>query len=362
MDLSTFAEKFNVHAAVSSPSTVAPKLWEATHVITKSEARTDPTVAAMLSQILMFSDEFESALTRRQLDPRAASGRDVMLIDRGNGDYALMIADDHFHASFAPDIEELRIDRPSFVRSFRRWQKHSIAQRMKARRGEFAELSLHLARVKAIDFDPAALASAHVAFIRRPATRATNAPDPAWETSASNVNGRATAGCIVRNAAGREGVTSARHLFSNGQTRGQKARVNGDDGIVDNDNVITDSVFIAMTRRSVPAHARGQKGYLSGVAPRFGAPATFCGVTSGCMTTAVQGMDPGVTVVSAIRQSKVYTPAVTNPGDSGAALVEDATDQIIGFAHERTKAGESIEWSSWIWADSVFTALNLSPC
>jgi hypothetical protein len=79
------------------------------------------------------------------------------------------------------------------------------------------------------------------------------------------------------------------------------------------------------------------------------------------MRTVIQSHDPGVWWYSPIRQPRVYTPAVTNPGDSGAALIEDSSDLVAGFAHERTEAGAQLEWSSWIWADAVFTALNVQP-
>jgi hypothetical protein len=87
----------------------------------------------------------------------------------------------------------------------------------------------------------------------------------------------------------------------------------------------------------------------------------FDGATSQHVVTAVQAQDPGLTHFSPTSQSRVYTPAVTNPGDSGAALVEESTDLVIGFAKDRTEAGASIEWSSWVWADSVFAALDVQP-
>ena len=133
-------------------------------------------------------------------------------------------------------------------------------------------------------------------------------------------------------------------------------------GIVAGEDSVTDSVFIYIASGVPLAAARGAKGWLQGIAPRIGDVAVFDGATSAATTTtAVMGSDPGVASYSPYRQARVYTPPVTNPGDSGAALVEMSTDLVVGFAHERTEAGAFIEWSSWIWADSVFTALNVKP-
>ena len=58
-------------------------------------------------------------------------------------------------------------------------------------------------------------------------------------------------------------------------------------------------------------------------------------------------------------QLKVLTRADTNPGDSGAALL-DSQDQVLGFAFYRTGLGAPIEFSAWIWAETVFNAHGLN--
>jgi hypothetical protein len=126
-------------------------------------------------------------------------------------------------------------------------------------------------------------------------------------------------------------------------------------------DLISDSVFIRMLAVQWPSARRGVGGWLKGVAPRLGEMAIFEGATSHTTRTALSGQDPHVARYSPIRQARIYTPAVTNPGDSGAALIEESTDLIMGFAMERSEAGAFIEYSTWIWADSVFTALNVSP-
>jgi hypothetical protein len=133
-------------------------------------------------------------------------------------------------------------------------------------------------------------------------------------------------------------------------------------GVVAEEDLMTDSVFITVAGGIPLTTVRGAKGWLQGVTPRLDDDAEFDGATSGrTIKTAVSGADPGVTTYSEFRQARVYTPPVTNPGDSGAALVETSSDRIMGFAHERTAPGARIEWSSWIWADSVFKALNIKP-
>lgn len=200
-----------------------------------------------------------------------------------------------------------------------------------------------------------------ISFVRRPRRIRTSVPDPAWEVTVGADNRRATAGCRVWNGSGDSGVTTVRHFLPAGNILGSNVVVDGCDGTVIAEDSISDSVFIYLDHEPVLVRHRGNNGWLKGVAPRMGEDAVFVGATSAMIETAVQGIDPGVNRLSRHRQTRIYTPAVTNPGDSGAALIEKSTDSIMGFAFERTAASEKLEWSSWIWADSVFTALNVYP-
>jgi len=38
----------------------------------------------------------------------------------------------------------------------------------------------------------------------------------------------------------------------------------------------------------------------------------------------------------------------------------DGIDNVLGFSFFRTGFGEEVEFSAWIWAESVYEALDLS--
>jgi hypothetical protein len=359
---------------VSAPQSAARGLWNRVHRILRSEQRTDPYVAAILAQILMLSDEFDDALLRRGLDPRDKSGRDTILIARENyGGFVLLVADVSLVGVPEPEEESVTVGRAAFSRALGRWRLLMDARigrpgREEPRGAESRDLEKLTAFLTDRDFDTLALASCSVMFVERPRMIVSSCPSPAWCVVPMwpvvvTPAGIATAGCLVQHDDGRWGVTSVRHLFTAvTPIVGTHVTVDGLPGIVAAEDAVTDSVFIEMPNRPSPANAFGTGGYLSGIAPRMLQSTQFDGATSGLQSTAINGMDPTVTWVSPISQTKVYTPAVTNPGDSGAALVEQGgTDQIIAFAHERTPPGAPVEWSTWIWAASVFSALKVKP-
>lgn len=365
---------------VVEPRGAAAGLWDRAHNILRSEERTDPYVAALLTQILILSDEFDDTLLRRGLDPRDTSGRETILIPRpGGSGFVLLIADAALNNIPEPEEENVTVGRSAFGRALGRWRQLTDARtRIASRRDErWSEEARRLeegtASLTERDFDSRALANASVMFVERPQIIPTSCPNPAWEVRPLAWHGPhaprgplwgvATAGCLVQHDNGKWGVTCVRHLFAGASMLGgMPVDVGGTIGRVAAEDAVTDSVFIEMPQRPSPANASGIGGYLSGVAPRGNEPVRFDGATSGPQTTAIQAIDPTVTYISAICQSKVYTPAVTNPGDSGAALVEQAgTDRIIAFAHERTPPGAALEWSTWIWAACVFNALKVKP-
>jgi S1-C subfamily serine protease len=87
-------------------------------------------------------------------------------------------------------------------------------------------------------------------------------------------------------------------------------------------------------------------------------PVTFHGITSGFKQTIITGWSPDIPFVLPYSQLKVLTAPETNPGDSGAALI-DRDGKVTGFSFFRTAINQQPEYSSWIWADSVYKAHNL---
>lgn len=344
--------------SLADVSVQAQPLWQRAYAVIGNETRTDPTVASLLSDIVLYTDEFLNALKLRSLDPSAVSSREVMLLNRPQwGQYVLLVADDHLNGNRLLDEENLLLPPPSLERALARWQRSRVQNhpRTKSKLDDFYQ-NISAEDLKGINTFP-------IHFIKRPRLIPTSAPCPAWQVTSGTVSGRASVGCIVarRNGLG-TGVTTVRHFFPKGAIKDMEVDVDGRKGVVKSEDLMSDSVFIQLPF-SPGEHLslRTTKGWLQGQAPRREAPASFDGATSQHVVTAIGGQDPGLTHYSQYSQSRVYTPPVTNPGDSGAALIEDSTDLIIGFAKDRTEAGALIEWSSWIWADSVFTALDVQP-
>lgn len=174
-------------------------------------------------------------------------------------------------------------------------------------------------------------------------------------------NETSTAGIVVRDTANhtREGVTVALHAIQAALGPGGTVNVNGSAGSVARSDAITDSAFVELSA-SPKNGIRTTQGVMKGFAPRGNQGADFDGITSGRMTTTVTGWDHQIPTPSTFRQACIYTGRDAQPGDSGAALVTD-DDWIIGFAFERTRPGQSPAYCSWIWADSVMSALGIEP-
>jgi hypothetical protein len=164
-----------------------------------------------------------------------------------------------------------------------------------------------------------------------------------------------TAGIISTDAEGRTGITTALHAFMDHDA---SVFVDGVPGTVRARDVITDSCFIEVDFPNPPL-VNASNGPLTGVTPRIGDLASFVGIASEKVDTFVQGWTPELPWVLPGVQSRILTPPVTDEGDSGAALV-DKDENIIGFAFYRTGYNARCPHSAWIWAESVFSALNLN--
>jgi hypothetical protein len=164
----------------------------------------------------------------------------------------------------------------------------------------------------------------------------------------------ATAGVIAVDEQGRDGVTTALHAL--GRQR-SGVFVKGVPGNVRSRDVITDSCFIELEHSRLPPCGTC-RGPMTGVTPGRGEEAWFDGITSGRVTTHVDGWTPELPWPTPGVQSRIITPVVTVGGDSGAALVSEAGD-VIGFALNRTGFNSKSPHSAWIWAESVFSALHL---
>lgn len=180
-------------------------------------------------------------------------------------------------------------------------------------------------------------------------------PSPALGVSLQAGGGPlSTAGMVATDSEGRQGVTTALHAVQ-GHRNGVFVR--GTPGNIRVVDTITDSCFIEIANARLP-RVRTCQGPLTGLTPRRWEEVWFDGVTSGKTTTYVEGWTLELPFCGPGIQSRIITPAVTDPGDSGAALVS-SDGHILGFALYRTGFNARSPHSAWIWADSVFSALHL---
>jgi len=163
-----------------------------------------------------------------------------------------------------------------------------------------------------------------------------------------------TAGVISADDKGRQGVTTALHAL---RKNNSKVFVMGLPGEIRQRDSVTDSCFIEMKQVQLPS-AGICAGPLSGKTPGKGEEVWFDGVASGRVTTRVDGWTPELPWFIEGIQSRIITPAVTDGGDSGAALVNDG-GLVIGFALYRTGFNSKSPHSAWVWGESVFSALRL---
>ena len=166
--------------------------------------------------------------------------------------------------------------------------------------------------------------------------------------------GLSSAGIVAEDRLGRKGVTAALHAVGTARN----ITVAGSPGTVVANDQMSDSCFIELPIPLPPVGVAGQKGPLRGILPRGQQAATFEGQATPLGRTVITSWSPDAPDVKRYSQIKVYTKKDTNPGDSGAALITD-DDFIAGFAFERSKLGAALDFSSWIWAVSVYDALEL---
>jgi hypothetical protein len=122
MDLLEYCDKFAPEPSLRDLQLRAARLWSQAFSVLGNETRTDPTVAAVLSQVVMQTDEFASALRRRDLDPNDEVHRDVILVgQRGWGEYVLLIADDRLKGRGPGENAVLRLGGTSLKHAERRW-------------------------------------------------------------------------------------------------------------------------------------------------------------------------------------------------------------------------------------------------
>jgi hypothetical protein len=157
---------------------------------------------------------------------------------------------------------------------------------------------------------------------------------------------RSTAGVFATDSDGRSGVTVAAHTLDRQATQAKIGRMVGQ--VLGRDD-ITDSCFVQIDEPPYVPTA----GPLRDVLPRPLEDVFFYRVGTGRIDTHVDGWTYELPYPIPGCQSRITTPAVTNPGDSGAALL-DQRGHVLGFSFVRSGFGQKNQFSAWIWAATVF--------
>ena len=196
----------------------------------------------------------------------------------------------------------------------------------------------------------------NIVLAPHPPTESLAVPDPAL-TVDDLAGSKSTAGVRVRcnRRPGLDGVTAAYHGLARGTG---VVTVDGLTGSVVRTDRLTDSAFVEVPGLGAQV-STPSAGVMKGTLPRGLQRADFIGITSRRLPTTITGFNPELPNPSPNRQALIYTARDAQPGDSGAALVTD-DGYLVGFAFERTLPGAQPEHCSWMWAQSVLDALDVS--
>jgi hypothetical protein len=155
------------------------------------------------------------------------------------------------------------------------------------------------------------------------------------------------------------GVTSCLHGLKPTVVPGlTKVYVNGREGTVHSVHPVSDSCFIEMSAARAELEPIVEALPVFRQVPRFNEPVSFLNKNSSRIETVITGWSPDILYDDPYNQVKLLTPAMTNPGDSGTALINEM-NQVLGFSFFRTQLNAPLEFSAWIWAASVFKAHHL---
>lgn len=317
------------------------------HEIYGSEAVTSPLIVTTFWQAFIESPAFAKSLWKAGASSTAIFEGERFIVSHGSGwpRQDLVIFDPR-HDSKEPVVVPIEPEPGDLVEGWERFRQ----------RNQLTDPHFRVHQLAAIEASSAQPFGAIV--VPRPPIEFTRCPSPPWPVAPSGTSSAAaavsTAGVVVRNNRNQTGVTAALHALGGAK----QASVAGQVCNVVSEDVISDSCFIEVPGCALPPQG-GLAGPLRGVTPRVLDPVKFEGITSSTVATVVTGWSPDLPFVLPYSQLKVLTKPDTNPGDSGAALI-DSNDELIGFAFYRTGFGAPIEYAAWIWADCVFQAHKLS--
>ncbi len=313
----------------------------------RNEDKTRTLIAGAFWRSFLASNAyFRSLATLRASSLAYSAARYLLAPQRGNGRFDLLVLDPGLPDAAAP--RGLTVDRQIFPAG----DVYRGAQL-----SELAGVPPDLVNFSDVVAEAAFLGSPFMVVLApHPPIESLCVPHPPL-TVDDLVGSTSTAGALVRcsQRSGLSGVTAAYHGLAKGTG---SVTVGGLMGSMVRSDRLTDSAFLEVPGLSPPV-ASPAGGVMKGMLPRGMQQAEFRGTTSGHSTTRITGFNPELPNPSPNRQALIYTARDAQPGDSGAALVTD-DGYLVGFAFERTLPGAQPEHCSWVWAQSVLDALDVS--
>lgn len=335
-----------------------------------NETKTATNLAMMLWHIISHSPKYRPILANPRSYRRNPFPKKEQYIMNNKGKFNLLVFDSRYKKEI-PKIIPVELTRHEAKESYLSWKKAtekiSKSRNLKAR--STSEIYGRLANTVDEHFAYDILKNYPLDIIIVSKEKEMNltagfaSSRPLGISLTANGNQTSTAGAIATDINGKIGVTASYHGIQGSQGQvpiGKSIWIDGKKATISSVNNISDSCFATYNNQNIqtPYPIVGVKGPLSGQAPRQYDSVDFYGLKSGSKNSTVQGFSMEIPFVQPYTQLKVLTDPDTNPGDSGAALI-DSDDHIIGFAFYRTGVGARVSYSTWIWADSVFKAHNI---
>lgn len=315
------------------------------HDIIGNEQKTENLLASIFWQIFVRA-------------ARIPHGTEMYVVPHGNAQYTLVAFGPLSNKPHSYTVNDM-VDIRDLLEGYKRWQQEMMKE---AGNGRLQDIVKRVDQDYSIDITRKM--NMQVVFATKPDIVYTNTLQTTIGTPCpvvtDTIGGQAlsTAGIFTTDNQGRFGATVAWHSVKDLLQHTNRIYINDESAQIVSTDQISDSCFAVFDQPAVKSAFNPLGGTLSGLSPRMYDPVTFHGITSGFKQTIITGWSPDVPFVLPYSQLKVLTAPETNPGDSGAALI-DRDGKVTGFSFFRTAINQQPEYSSWIWADSVYKAHNL---
>lgn len=329
-------------------------------------------IASVFWQIFQRSDTYLDVLNRAGASPIAGTSAEAYVVARQRERFDLVVLDPGLVQSEAraTRIELGRNDDRVIADAQRRWREEVFgdrwggAQFSPRRLGQSFNRRILRALIGLPPYFVQELMSRvpfELLLAPAPPTYRTGIPNPALPMSVGGAGPDGTVGIFALNSEGVPGLTVSRHPFVSAgidPRMGVPVVVNGHSyGRIRTSDATSDSCFVEWIEPGFGS-SQNTTGPLRGASPRSAQRATFRRFDNTEVETVITGWCPDIPFTQPWVQLRVLTKACTKRGDSGAALVDD-DGHIVGFAMYRTGVDAPIEYSAWVWADSVYLAHQL---